>query len=82
MEKRRIDPWRWQERLGFSQGWRVDGAESVLFLAGQGPAAADGTLVGEGDFEAQVRQPAATALQVGALARPGMMIELDAIAVL
>jgi enamine deaminase RidA (YjgF/YER057c/UK114 family) len=129
MEKRRIDPWEWQERLGYSQGWRVDGAGSVIYLAGQGPASAEGELVGEGDFEAQVRQtlanvatvlehagaslrdvvrltvyltdigrlrdygriraelmpgppPASTALQVGALAWPGMMIELDAVAVM
>ncbi|HEY7208486.1 MAG TPA: RidA family protein [Gaiellaceae bacterium] len=128
MEKRRINPWTWQERLGFSQAWRVDGADSVVFVAGQGPVSAEGELVGDGDFDAQVRQtfenlgtvleqagatldsivkttvyvtdigrlrdygrvkseflsgpPAAsTAVQVGALAVPGMMIEVDAVAV-
>jgi enamine deaminase RidA (YjgF/YER057c/UK114 family) len=129
MQKRQINPWEWQDRFGFSQGWRVDAAESVVFLAGQGPASATGELVGEGDFEAQVRQtlanvgtvleqaggsfesvvkltvyltdigrlrdygriraelmpgppPASTAVQVSALAWPGMMIEIDAIAVI
>jgi 2-iminobutanoate/2-iminopropanoate deaminase len=129
VEKRQINPWTWQDRSGFSQAWRVDGAESVVFLAGQGPVSADGELVGEGEFDAQVRQtfenmktvltqagaslesvvkltvyltdigmlgdygrlraeafpgaPAAsTAVQVGALALPGMMIEVEAIAVL
>ena len=100
-----------------------------MFVAGQGPATADGALVGEGDFEAQVRQsfanlrtvleqagapldavvkltvyltdigrlrdyervrsellpgppPASTAVQVGALALPGMMVEVEAVAVL
>lgn len=128
MEKREVNPWTWQERLGFAQAWRVDGAETVVFVAGQGPISAEGALVGEDDFEVQVRQtlenlrtvlgqsgasldsivkqtvyltdigklreygrvkaelapgrPAAsTAVQVGALAVPGMMIEVDAIAV-
>jgi enamine deaminase RidA (YjgF/YER057c/UK114 family) len=129
MEKRHINPWSWQDRFGFSQAWRVDGAEAVIFLAGQGPVSADGEVVGEGDFEAQVRQtftnietvlehaggslesivkltvyltdistlrdygrvkaelmpgppPASTAIQVGALALPGMAIEIEAVAVL
>jgi enamine deaminase RidA (YjgF/YER057c/UK114 family) len=129
MEKRHINPWSWQDRFGFSQAWRVDGAEAVIFLAGQGPVSADGEVVGQGDFEAQVRQtftnietvlehaggslesivkltvyltdistlrdygrvkaelmpgppPASTAIQVGALALPGMAIEIEAVAVL
>ena len=128
MEKREVNPWTWQERLGFAQAWRVDGAETVVFVAGQGPISAEGALVGEDDFEAQVwqtfenlgtvlgqsgasldsivkqtvyltdigklreygrikaelvpgRPAASTAVQVGALALPGMMIEVDAIAV-
>jgi len=56
MEKRQINPWTWQDALGFSQAWRVDGAGSFVFVAGQGPISADGELVGSGDFEAQVRQ--------------------------
>jgi enamine deaminase RidA (YjgF/YER057c/UK114 family) len=129
MEKRQINPWSWQDRFGFSQAWRVDGAEAVIFVAGQGSVSADGEVVGEGDFEAQVRQtfanlatvleqagasldsivkltvyltdmgtlrdygrvkaellpgtpPASTAIQVGALALPGMAIEIEAIAAL
>jgi enamine deaminase RidA (YjgF/YER057c/UK114 family) len=128
VEKRQVNPWSWQDRFGYSQAWRVDGAESTVYLAGQGPISADGELVGEGDFAAQVRQtfanirtvlehagasldavvklnvyltdigqlreygriraevmpgppPAGTAVQVGALAVPGMMIEVDAVAV-
>ena len=129
VEKRQVNPWSWQERFGYSQAWRVDGTAAVIFLAGQGPVSAAGELVGEGNFDAQVRQtfenirtvleqagasmdsvvkltvyltdisllrdygrirgellpgppPAGTALQVGALAFPGMMIEVDAVAVL
>jgi hypothetical protein len=46
IEKRQINPWRWQEQFGFS-----------------------------------AEPPASTALDVSALALPGMMIEVDAIAV-
>ena len=129
LQRRQINPWSWQERFGYTQAWRVDGADAVVFLAGQGPISAEGELVGEGDFAAQARQtfeniktvleqagaamdslvkltvyltdidelraygqvrrefipgppPAGTAVQVGALAVPGMMIEVDAVAVL
>ncbi|HZT44614.1 MAG TPA: RidA family protein [Gaiellaceae bacterium] len=128
MEKRQVNPWSWQDRFGFSQAWRVDGAQAVVFVAGQGALSPEGELVGDGDFEAQVRQtfanlatvleqagaslesvvklgvyltdigalreygrlraelmpgppPASTAVQVGALALPGMMIEVEAFAV-
>jgi enamine deaminase RidA (YjgF/YER057c/UK114 family) len=130
MEKHQINPWTWQERFGFSHAWRVDGAQSVVFLAGQGPVSPDGEVVGAGDFENQARltfenletvleqagasfdsvvkvtayltdmtklrdyarvrnefidpaaPPASTALEVSSLALPGMMIEVEAIAVL
>jgi reactive intermediate/imine deaminase len=128
MEKKQINPWSWQDRAGFSQAWRVDGAQSVIFVSGQAPISAEGELVGEGDFAAQVRQtyenmrtvleqagtsfesvvkltvyltdianlrdhgriksefftgpqPASTAVQVVALALPGMLVEVEAIAV-
>jgi enamine deaminase RidA (YjgF/YER057c/UK114 family) len=51
-----FNPWRWQDQFGFSQAWRVDGAKSIVFLAGQAPISPEGQLVGEGDFEAQTRQ--------------------------
>jgi len=128
MEKRQINPWSWQDRAGFSQGWRVDSAQSLVFVSGQGAVSPEGELVGEGDFGAQVRQtyenmrtvleeaaaslesvvkltvyltdianlrehgrikseffsgpqPASTAVQVVALALPGMLVEVEAIAV-
>jgi reactive intermediate/imine deaminase len=55
VEKTQVNPWEWQDRLGFSQAWRVDGAQSVIFVAGQAPITPDGTVVTE-SFEAQVRQ--------------------------
>lgn len=54
LNKRQVNPWSWQDRFGFSHAWRVDGAESVIFLAGQGPVTEDGQVV-DGDFDAQVR---------------------------
>jgi enamine deaminase RidA (YjgF/YER057c/UK114 family) len=56
MQKRQVNPWTWQDRLGFSHAWRVDDAQAVVFLAGQTPLSADGVLVGDGDFQAQTRQ--------------------------
>lgn len=55
MEKTQVNPWEWQDKLGFSQAWRVDGAQSVIFIAGQTPLTPDGSLVA-GNFEAQARQ--------------------------
>jgi 2-iminobutanoate/2-iminopropanoate deaminase len=129
MEKTQVNPWTWQDAFGYSQGWKVDHAPSVMFIAGQIGLSADGKLVGEGDFEAQCRQalanlrtvlsqvnatfdnvvkvtvyftditnlptyrnvkaefvtgpqPASTALEVKGLAFPGLMFEIEAIAVL
>ena len=128
MSTRQVNPWAWQDQFGFSQAWRVDGAQSIVFVSGQAPISPDGELVGDGDFEAQTRQvfenletvladagasldaimkitvfltdignlrdfgrikaefiageqPASTALEVKSLARPEMMIEVEAIAV-
>ena len=55
MEKRQVNPWTWQQKFGFSHAWRVDGAQSIVFVAGQGPISPDGDVVSPGDFEAQVR---------------------------
>jgi 2-iminobutanoate/2-iminopropanoate deaminase len=129
MNTRQVNPWTWQDQFGFSQGWRVDSAQSIVFVSGQAPISPDGELVGDGDFEAQTRQvfenlqtvladagasldgivkitvfltdmsklrdfgrikaefipgkqPASTALEVSSLARPDMMIEVEAIAVM
>jgi reactive intermediate/imine deaminase len=56
MDKKQVNPWTWQDRAGFSQAWRVDGAQSLVFVAGQGAVSPAGELVGEGDFEAQIEQ--------------------------
>jgi reactive intermediate/imine deaminase len=129
VRKRAVNPWEWQNRAGFSQAWRVDGAGTLLFASGQAPISPEGELVGAGDFEAQVRQvlrnletvveqagatlasvvkltvfltdmgtlpeytrikseffageqPASTAVEVAALARPEILVEVEALAAL
>jgi 2-iminobutanoate/2-iminopropanoate deaminase len=56
VEKQQVNPWTWQDQFGFSQAWRVAGAQSIVFVSGQGPMSPEGQLVGAGDFEAQTRQ--------------------------
>jgi 2-iminobutanoate/2-iminopropanoate deaminase len=56
MNKQQVNPWTWQDQFGFSQAWRVDSAQSIVFVSGQEPISPDGDLVGDGDFEAQTRQ--------------------------
>ncbi len=50
-----INPWTWQDQLGFSQGVLVEEPRQTLYAAGQGPVDADGNLVHEGDVAAQAR---------------------------
>ena len=129
MDKQQINPWTWQDALGFSQAWRISGASQILLFSGQAPISPEGQLVGEGDFDAQVDQvfrnlkevleaagagfdaiakitvyltdmtrlrdfgrikagyiagpqPASTAVGVTALALLGMMVEVEAVALL
>jgi enamine deaminase RidA (YjgF/YER057c/UK114 family) len=56
LNKQQVNPATWQEKFGFSQGWRVDEPRTLLFVAGQVPVDEQGTVVGDGDFEAQTRQ--------------------------
>lgn len=129
MKKAQVNPWTWQDQLGFSQAWTVTGADKVTFLSGQAPIDPEGRLVGEDDFDTQAAQvfdnlaavlhqagasfdavvkitvyltdiarirdfgrikarcisgpqPASTAIGVTALALPGMMLEVEGIAVI
>ena len=55
MHKTQLNPWRWQDALGFSQGWRIDGFQSIVFVSGQVSISDDHGVMHEGDFEAQAR---------------------------
>ena len=55
MKKQTINPWTWQDELGYSQGVLVSQPQRTLYAAGQGPVAADGRLLHEGDVAGQAR---------------------------
>ena len=37
MQNAVVDPRTWQDGFGYVQGWRVDGATGLVFLAGRAP---------------------------------------------
>ena len=54
MTKTLVDPgWTWDKPYFYSQALR---ARDLLFVSGQAAIAPDGTIIGEGDFEAQAHQ--------------------------
>lgn len=53
MQRREINPWTWQDRLGFVQAIDVTGAGRVLFCSGQTSVDADGRPLHPGDMGAQ-----------------------------
>ena len=56
MEHKTINPWDWQNHLGFSQAIEVTGAQRVLYCAGQASMSADGRPLHAGDMRAQIGQ--------------------------
>lgn len=56
MEQRQINPWKWQDQYGFSQGVEVSNASRVLYCAGQASVDDQGKPVHAGDMRKQVEQ--------------------------
>ncbi|HYC56130.1 MAG TPA: RidA family protein [Candidatus Binatia bacterium] len=54
MEKTAINPWTWQDRLGFVQANQVTGATRTLIVSGQTSVDDDGRPLHAGDMGAQV----------------------------
>jgi enamine deaminase RidA (YjgF/YER057c/UK114 family) len=54
MKREIINPWTWQEPLGFVHGNKVIDAQSVLFLAGQTASDEQGHCVAVGDMKGQI----------------------------
>ena len=56
MERKIINPWKWQDPLGFVQAHEVTGGQRVLYCAGQISVDADGKPVHVGDIGAQLKR--------------------------
>lgn len=56
MQRRTINPWKWQEQFGFNHGHEVTGPARTLYIAGQASTDADGRVIHEDDMGAQVNQ--------------------------
>ena len=56
MERRIINPWTWQDHMGYSQAIEITGGQHVLYCAGQASIDAVGTPVHTGDMRAQLNQ--------------------------
>lgn len=55
MKKQLINPWQWQDALGYSQGVEVTHPADTLYCAGQASMSAAGAPI-EGDMQQQVLQ--------------------------
>ena len=56
MEQRKINPWKWQDQFGFSQGMETTNASRVLYCAGQASVDEEGNPVHAGDMRKQIEQ--------------------------
>jgi enamine deaminase RidA (YjgF/YER057c/UK114 family) len=56
MEQRKINPWKWQDQHGFSQGIEVSNASRVLYCAGQASVDDKGKPLHVGDMRKQIEQ--------------------------
>ncbi|HXC52035.1 MAG TPA: RidA family protein [Candidatus Limnocylindrales bacterium] len=56
MEKRVINPWTWQDAMGFVQANEVKGATRTLVVSGQTSVDGDGAPLHKGDMSAQIVQ--------------------------
>jgi enamine deaminase RidA (YjgF/YER057c/UK114 family) len=54
VERRAINPWRWQDQFGFVQANEVRGMERMLLCSGQAAVNAEGQPQHAGDMRAQV----------------------------
>ncbi len=54
MERNIVNPWKWQDALGFVQGHEVAAAQRVLYCAGQVSVDAEGKTLHAGDMRGQL----------------------------
>jgi 2-iminobutanoate/2-iminopropanoate deaminase len=67
VERRAVNPWKWQEQFGFEQAVEVTRGDRVLYCAGQTSTDADGNPV-PGDMAAQIAKALDNLEEVLALA--------------
>lgn len=56
MERQIINPWAWQDPLGFVQANKINGASRMLLCAGQVPVDANGQAVHREDMPGQIEK--------------------------
>ena len=56
LERKIINPSKWQDPLGFVQGHEVTGGQRVLYCAGQISVDADGKTLHAGDYRGQLNR--------------------------
>jgi enamine deaminase RidA (YjgF/YER057c/UK114 family) len=56
VERKIINPWKWQDALGFVQANEVTGGQRVLYCSGQISVDADGKPLHVGDLGAQLKR--------------------------
>jgi 2-iminobutanoate/2-iminopropanoate deaminase len=56
VEQRKINPWKWQDALAFSQAVEVSNASRTLYVAGQASVDDKGAPVHIGDMRKQMEQ--------------------------
>jgi len=54
LERRTINPWSWQDNLGFSQAIEVSGVQRIIFCAGQTSMDDEGTPLHIGEMRGQI----------------------------
>jgi len=55
MEKRQVNPWGWQDEIGFSQARRLDDVRGLIVVSGQTGVDEGGNPPHRGDFSSEVR---------------------------
>lgn len=56
MNKKIVNPWKWQDQFGFVQANDITDARRILFCAGQVSVDNDGSPINAGDMAAQINQ--------------------------
>jgi enamine deaminase RidA (YjgF/YER057c/UK114 family) len=56
VERRIINPWRWQDEFSYVQAHETSGMQRILFCAGQTSVDDEGRPVHQGDMRAQLAQ--------------------------